>query len=137
MQPCATVGCGKWVAYGTHCAKHESAPEPAKAKAKESRYKHANAELVRSIPAVDATEVRVTPRPRVTTPKPWTHVRGGTKGLSDVLVTKPDGTQYTIPLNRRKRESHDVKQRESKVDHRVSTLMQLATTKDRHDYNAQ
>lgn len=120
MQPCATVGCGKWIAYGEYCAKHEPTPTiVAKAKPKRE-YKHANKELVRSIPAVDATEVRVTQRPRVSPIKPWSHVRGGTTALSDCVVTRADGTQYVIPKNRRQRATND------QPKHREYTQAELA-----------
>ena len=116
MQPCETVGCGKWVAYGQYCAKHEPTPTPTK-QAKPKGFVHANREHRAGIPAIDATEVRVTLRPRVTQIKPWSHVRGGTTALSDCVVTRADGTQYTIPKNKRKRaESEHKPVRTSKVD---------------------
>jgi hypothetical protein len=140
MQPCAITGCGKWVAYGTHCAKHEPTPEPAKAKVKTQSYKHPNREHRAGVPAIDATEVRVTLRPVVGRVKPWTQLRGGTKALSDCLVTRADGTQYRIPANKRNRESHDskpIKREYTQAELNRMRQQSLAQTKDRHDYNEQ
>lgn len=117
MQPCAHIECSTWVAYGEYCAKHEPTPTVETKAKQRSGYKHANKELVRAIPAVDATEVRVTPRPRVSPVKPWSIVRGGTVGLTDCVVTRADGSQYIIPKNKRKRATSDEPRRTvSKVD---------------------
>jgi hypothetical protein len=140
MQPCSNPTCTRWVTFGEYCSKHEPASTLAARVKPANRgrgFIHANREHRAGLPAIDATDIRVTLRPIVGRVKPWSTLRGGTKALSDCIVTKADGSTYTIPANRRKRETHDVKQQTSKVDHTPNKLMQLATTKDHHDYTQQ
>lgn len=141
MQPCEHIDCSRWVAYGTHCAKHEPKPEPAKAKAKASKTLLPTVEDRRGVPAIDATEVRYSQRPRVSPIKPWSHVRGGTKALSDCTVTRADGSSYVIPANRRNRQTHDSKPKYVAIDPHEATrvkLLSIAAAANRnHDYNEQ
>ena len=84
---------------------------------KPAKYTHPNREHRAGVPAIDATEVRVTLRKPVGRVKPWTHLRGGTLALSDCTVTRADGTTYTIPANARKqRDPAPSKPRVSKHD---------------------
>lgn len=139
MQPCEHIGCGRWVAYGTHCSKHAPIPEPPKA-TKPRGFIHPNREDRAGLPAVDATEVRVTPRPKASPVKPWSHVRGGTIALSDCIVTRADGTQYTIPKNRRNRQASEHKPASRAIDaheaERVK-LLGIASRVNQHDYTEQ
>lgn len=140
MQPCDHIGCPKWIAYGSYCADHEPTPV-VKATVKPKGTLHPIREDRQGIPAIDATEVRVTLRPRVSPIKPWSHVRGGTKALSDCVVTRADGSQYTIPANRRNRQTADAKPRHVAIDPHEATRVKLlaiaATANRNHDYNAQ
>lgn len=140
MQPCEHIDCSRWIAYGTHCAKHEPTPEPAKAKAKASKTLLPTVEDRRGVPAIDATEVRYSQRPRVSPIKPWSHVRGGTKALSDCTVTRADGTTFTIPANKRTRNVADHKPTRVEIDpHEVTRrrLLSIASVANRHDYTEQ
>jgi len=140
MQPCATVGCGRWIAYGEYCAKHAPTPTPASKPAKPQGFKHPTREDRAGLPAIDATEVRVTQRPRVSRVKPWSHVRGGTLALSDCTVTKPDGTRYTIPKNRRNRDVAEHRPVRREIDAHEATrvkLLGIAAQANKHDYTEQ
>jgi hypothetical protein len=137
MQPCEHPTCGKWIAYGSYCASH-SAPTKPKPQSKRKPTLHPTTEDRAGVPAIDATEVRHTLRPRVSTPKPWTHVRGGTIALSDCIVTRPDGSTYTIPKNRRKYGERTTKPKQTTIDTREATRQRLLTIADKanhYDFN--
>jgi hypothetical protein len=139
MQPCEHTTCGKWIAYGNYCHKHTPKAK-AKAAPKRKGFVHPTVEDRSGIPAIDATEIRVTQRPRVSPIKPWSHVRGGTIALGDTTVTRTDGTTYTIPANKRNRKSGESKPTSRAADTVADTrnrLLTLAGTANRHDFNEQ